>query len=629
MEKDRTGKSINNSRIPLVIGVTGHRDIVEEDLRRAKEAVRGQIRELSAAFPNTPVVMLSSLAKGADQICAQVATEEGIELIAVLPMPLEEYEKDFEGKDLSELKRLAGLAGSVFVTPFEEPERDGRDFLYRQAGICVARHSHVLIALWDGTEPVRGGCGTNEIVDIMLHGNTSVLRDEGFTADKGCVIHIPVRREGSNTEAAHETGNKGADKTGKKNGITGANNDGRGEKAGNLKTEFLGDKKVFLEIIKKTEEFNRDSMRTARKKQKNKTKKGENPTRKEAGTARNISEEENRSGNAHDKKRLHAVYRAADELSIKEARAYRKSIAFIALMAMLLTMSFLLYDEANMHYLIIFCGVVIGGIYAINIADRKIGFHRKYLEYRVLAEGLRVQRVLDRAGTGAQAFDMFPWSVQTDLPWIVRALAVLNLKTEKGKGDLGGYKTTADVPGTIFGNYERDNTNVNTAGETADTVTQKSYREWIREQKEYHEAVVKTASVKANRNNRIVKTAIGITIFVYAAALLFEIFAAGLFSGRALLNPEDAEFVRTIIKIVLGSLSAASLFAGSYYGKLSLDERADDSRRMAALYGEALEREETGLDKDKLCRMLAREELSENARWFAYKSLNGTDAPIN
>src|SRR5262249_56005815 len=44
----------------------------------------------------TPIVVLSALAEGADRLVARVALAHGAYLIAPLPMPLEEYRRDFE-----------------------------------------------------------------------------------------------------------------------------------------------------------------------------------------------------------------------------------------------------------------------------------------------------------------------------------------------------------------------------------------------------------------------------------------------------------------------------------------------------------------------------------------------------
>ena len=60
-------------RIPLVLGVTGHRDLRSGDAALLCEAVRKIIREFQEAYPDTPSTLLSPLAEGADSLCAEAA----------------------------------------------------------------------------------------------------------------------------------------------------------------------------------------------------------------------------------------------------------------------------------------------------------------------------------------------------------------------------------------------------------------------------------------------------------------------------------------------------------------------------------------------------------------------------
>ena len=83
---------------PLVIGVTGHRDLRDQDCEILSQRVRSLLLELKAKYPFTPIILLSALADGADRLVARVALEPGIEarLIAPLPMPRRCYEQDFQ-----------------------------------------------------------------------------------------------------------------------------------------------------------------------------------------------------------------------------------------------------------------------------------------------------------------------------------------------------------------------------------------------------------------------------------------------------------------------------------------------------------------------------------------------------
>src|SRR5689334_3508341 len=85
-------------RLPLVIGVTGHRDLRNQDIPALEHEVAAIITTLRTDYLHgeTPLIVLSSLAEGADRLAARVALAHGAQLIAPMPMPVEEYRRDFE-----------------------------------------------------------------------------------------------------------------------------------------------------------------------------------------------------------------------------------------------------------------------------------------------------------------------------------------------------------------------------------------------------------------------------------------------------------------------------------------------------------------------------------------------------
>lgn len=192
--------------IPIVIGVTGHRDLREQDIPRLRAAVRGELESLMASSPSSEFVMLNSLAEGADALCAQEALALGMRLACPLPRAADDYRRDFSGPALKAFDELVGQADEVFVAPDAEPapgpEASAQELLdhgYRQAGIYVATHCHVLLALWDGSPGEAGGCGTAETVGFAFQGGyagAAPFASEG----EGAVIHIttPRRSHGTN-----------------------------------------------------------------------------------------------------------------------------------------------------------------------------------------------------------------------------------------------------------------------------------------------------------------------------------------------------------------------------------------------------------------------------------------------
>ena len=67
------------SKIPLTIGVTGHLNPRAEDLGILRDAVRQELAKILNRCPHTPVILLCSLAGGADLLCAETAEEPSVE----------------------------------------------------------------------------------------------------------------------------------------------------------------------------------------------------------------------------------------------------------------------------------------------------------------------------------------------------------------------------------------------------------------------------------------------------------------------------------------------------------------------------------------------------------------------
>ncbi|MCE0499000.1 MAG: DUF2493 domain-containing protein [Methylacidiphilales bacterium] len=162
---------MKNNRIPLVVGVTGHRDLRDEDLPRLRSIVGKIFTDLKAAYPDGPMILLSALAEGADRLAAHVAVEQGMDLIVPLPMPLEDYRTDFKTvESRGEFAELLKKAKEVFVAPHVpeiEPVEPGRDksrsWFYARVGHYIVKHSHFLLALWDG-DPAEKTGGTSQVV---------------------------------------------------------------------------------------------------------------------------------------------------------------------------------------------------------------------------------------------------------------------------------------------------------------------------------------------------------------------------------------------------------------------------------------------------------------------------------
>lgn len=146
---------------------------------------------------------------------------------------------------------------------------------------------------------------------------------------------------------------------------------------------------------------------------------------------------------------------------------------------------------------------------------------------------------------------------------------------------------------------------------------------FIRDQKAYHEKALKRAEINNKKDNNITKVVLVITVATYIVTLLFELFVYHQYT-----NTINTNLIRIILKLVLGSVSAITLFTGSYYGKMSLPNVIDDHKRMISLYNAAEERIINEGENEETILFLAKEFLNENSSWYAYQSKNTPEITI-
>ena len=529
---------MQTERIPLTVGVTGHRAIRPEDVPALTVGVKKTLTELRQRYPHCPLVMLNDLSEGACQLCAQVALSLGIPLIVALPMDRAEFEKDFEGPALKSFHSLYEQAAEQFVVPAAEavPVAPDRSFFYRQQGIYVATHCHVLLALWDGGPGTSARCGTSEAVDFALHRSFhSVLGAPLLSAT--AVVHLFTPR-GEHTGTA----------------------------AGTVKV--LGDTETWRTLMDRTEEFN-------------------GLTGKPDPDPYPLLPKERAADPLLD--RFEAVYQRADRLSIQYAQTYRRILILLAVLSTLITACFLLYDEANLHWLILVCGCALLLSWVIQRYARRSSCHRRYLEYRVLAESLRAQAYLRLAGVAREAISLLPWSQQAETPWIAMAMTVLGV-----------------------GPAPQDRHDIRAC--------------WAEGQLRYHRSTLKKAHRRLKGSGRVVGVALFLSVTLYLAALVFELRFGGVLPRFPAIL--DAETYRTILKLALGSISAATLFISNYYGKQSLARGVEDHEKMAIFYERISQRLQACGQDESLLLLLAREELIENGNWCSYQRDNTPDLSL-
>ena len=176
-------------RLPFVlsVGVTGHRtDALPPG---SLPALRGRIRDIlllladagaalhnreQACFaPDPPRLrFVSPIADGADQIAAEVALELGWELQAILPFARSEYRSSLAN---SQARKGFDALLDRATCSLELPGEEEADIdAYVMTGRATVAHCDVLIAVWDG-KPPRGRGGTGEVVQFAITRGTAIV----------------------------------------------------------------------------------------------------------------------------------------------------------------------------------------------------------------------------------------------------------------------------------------------------------------------------------------------------------------------------------------------------------------------------------------------------------------------
>jgi hypothetical protein len=191
----------NSIHISLIVGVTGHRDIVDKDIPDIRTKICVELDRIGADTTNVRPILLSGLAEGGDQMVAEEALKRNWEVYAIFPMPFADYLADFttddKRKTLINLKdRCAAVHEIPWALSLDPDITDRRDQQYRNQCIFIARHSQAVIALWDGTpaNPAEA-CGTAYVAELCRNGSPPIEGEALAAPETTYLIHIPVRRQ--------------------------------------------------------------------------------------------------------------------------------------------------------------------------------------------------------------------------------------------------------------------------------------------------------------------------------------------------------------------------------------------------------------------------------------------------
>ena len=384
--------STPDGRLPIVIGVTGHRHLRPADEPKYREYVCELFTHLRKRYPSTPLRVVTALAEGADRLVAEVALESDHEVLVPLPLAPSDYEHDFP-ETAAEFRAILSRipAHQVFVLPQDDdsdarlptPQHE-REKRYRAVGMLIAQQTHLLLALWDG-QPADSNAGTAAVVRMKLEGPAGIP-EAGLrpldAEDGGPVYHIHAVRAGEPAEHAVN------------------------------RPEWLfpqeGGEAIFHTLCGRIERFNSEPLRRSIA-----------ASLPDAARAL-LPDIESRSPGG---RRLAYAFAAADLLARHYQQTTRLMLRLTLACAATLALIFELYAEiVHSRWLPAAYLTAFASLTVILLWQSRRDVQGRYLDYRALAEGLRVQFYWRLAGLHDSASSSYLRKQADELRWIREAL---------------------------------------------------------------------------------------------------------------------------------------------------------------------------------------------------------------
>ncbi len=412
--------SPESQAIPLVIAVTGHRDLVPSEVPGIRAEVLSLLQMLRDRYPDRRLRVMSPLAEGADRLVAECALDLGIELGVPLPMPKAMYLDDFATEQSrGQFETMCARASEVFELPLIRgvTERQitspgpARSRQYAQLGVFLCAHCHILLAVWDGKVTDDLG-GTGQVVkfhhDDIMPGYTSrnVATQQMLVDDESdLVYHIVCSRDrpgGAPLQGLEPL---------QSFWFTNDRDHSRSR-------EIPAQHQL---IFQRSAEFSRDAIRFADEIEANKYPLFDGQQRADLPPG------------VDDINRLFCV---ADGLAIRYQKKTLFALRVSHILAFLMGLMFILYmDIETWPYFMVAFLVFFLVAAGLQTLGQRRGWHRKYLDYRTLAEGLRVQFYWAVAGVANEnvskfAHDNFLQTQDSELGWIRNVMRVAGTRCD-------------------------------------------------------------------------------------------------------------------------------------------------------------------------------------------------------
>jgi hypothetical protein len=565
---DGSGPTRRRYSAPLVVGVTGHRDLLPAEMPGIRARVREFLMHLNSEYPDRDLVLLTPLAEGADRLVAEEALVLGLPVTAVLPMPRALYAEDFRTTgSRSQFDRLCAAATDLFELPltagntpgFIEEHGPNRARQYAQLGVFLSAHCHILLALWDGRDSTEIG-GTAQVVrfhqDDVMPGfapRSAASRLTLADDESDLVYHVVCSRDRPGHTPAP--------------GLEPLDCAWYTRDDAEPRTRELPAR--YRQIFDRTAEFNADVQRHVE------------------AIARDgypLLPREPPAGLPPGLRDIDELYTASDWLAIHFQKRTLWTLRAIHGLILLIGVVYVTYTDLSADRLLLFSlvALMIAAV-LIGVGASRGAWQRKYLDYRALAEGLRVQFYWAAAGVTSGnvtkfAHDNFLQMQDPELGWIRNVMRVAGTECD--------VRPNPDPAGVEF-----------------------AIREWIGDadggQLGYFRR--KTAERIAKRRATEALSSIGLVVSLVALLVLVLVDSAAL------------DWLRTPIVYGVGCLLLAIGIRQSYAKATAESEIIKQYEFMMRTFGNArrrIDEAESADERRRVLRILGDAALEEHAEWI-------------
>jgi hypothetical protein len=393
--------------------VVGHRDLRPDETAAIRSAVAGLMCRLRDDHAEVPLRLICSMAAGADLLVAEVAAELGILITALLPYARRLCRDDLEtDEDKARFDRLCDASDVVELgLPADaspgDIDRTGelRDRQLQRAGALIARYSGLMIAIWNG-ESTTHRAGTARAIQFRRRG---VMPSDELVVSPRDVLLSPQDDDLNFEIRCGRVSQAGASAVAVL-GFTGTDAQGGEQYPRHMRTTL----QRLAELNRDMEEFADDIAEKGRRLSQ--------PSLNPLPVTLQF---------------LDRLFTAADWMGGHYRRCF--TTALKARYGLWALMAFLLIafkkDSHGRVAMISISGVLavfVCGTLLAYWAHRR-GWHRKYLDYRALAEALRVDFFWEVAGVrkefdGEFAHESFLQKQDVELQWIRNAMRAVSLQ---------------------------------------------------------------------------------------------------------------------------------------------------------------------------------------------------------